>query len=133
VTTNAAPANAVQVLDDHGCEILVLPADGAGRPEMPLLLAELGRRRWTNLLVEGGAAVLGSLLDAQLIDEVHVFIAPTLIGGSDARIPIGGSGAESIGELLRFTDHQIEQVDGDAYWHGRLTARSMPQEAHAGA
>ena len=26
--------------------------------------AELGRRRWTNLLVEGGAAVLGSFFDA---------------------------------------------------------------------
>jgi diaminohydroxyphosphoribosylaminopyrimidine deaminase / 5-amino-6-(5-phosphoribosylamino)uracil reductase len=40
------------------------------------LLDELGRRRMTNLLVEGGAQVLGSLFDAELIDEVHVFVSP---------------------------------------------------------
>ena len=37
---------------------------------------ELGRRRLTNVLVEGGSRLLGSLLDSREIDEVHVFIAP---------------------------------------------------------
>ncbi|MCH7946042.1 MAG: dihydrofolate reductase family protein, partial [Armatimonadetes bacterium] len=45
------------------------------------LLVELGRRRMTNILVEGGSRLLGSLLDARLIDEVHLFIAPKIVGG----------------------------------------------------
>ena len=46
----------------------------------------MGRRHWTNVLVEGGSAVLGSFFDAGAIDEVHVFVAPRLIGGSSALV-----------------------------------------------
>ena len=46
------------------------------------LLDELGRRRFTNVLVEGGGEVLGGFLDAGEIDEVHVFVAPRLAGGA---------------------------------------------------
>ena len=61
-------------LRSAGCEILVLPAAETG-VSLPDLLRELGRRRWTNLLIEGGATVLGDCLDARAIDEVHVFMA----------------------------------------------------------
>ena len=55
-------------------------------------LDELGRRRMTNVLVEGGSQLLGSLFDAGEIDEVHVFIAPKLIGGPAAPLlPSAGS------------------------------------------
>jgi len=117
-TTADAPEPAIQILRDHGCDVIVLTADAAGGPEISLLLKELGRRRWTNLLVEGGAAILGSSFDAKLIDEVHAFIAPCLIGGTGARTPIGGAGVEAIAGVHRFAGHEIKQVDGDIYWHG---------------
>src|SRR5439155_8684965 len=64
-----------------GCEVLELPAV-RDRPSVRALLTELGRRRMTNLLVEGGAEVFGSFCDERLIDEFHVFVAPKLIGGA---------------------------------------------------
>jgi diaminohydroxyphosphoribosylaminopyrimidine deaminase / 5-amino-6-(5-phosphoribosylamino)uracil reductase len=117
-TMPAAPPDAVAMLRDHGCEVLPVPADGAGRPELLSLLHELGRRRWTNLLVEGGAAVLGSFHDARLIDEVHVFLAPKLIGGTRALSPIAGNGIGTIGEAVAFQNLQVEHIDDDIYWHG---------------
>jgi diaminohydroxyphosphoribosylaminopyrimidine deaminase/5-amino-6-(5-phosphoribosylamino)uracil reductase len=102
-----------------GCEMLCL---GEGRPDVESLLQELGSRRWTNLLVEGGGAVLGSFLDAQLIDEVHVFIAPRLAGGAAAKIPIGGRGCATIAEALRLTECRVEIIDGDVYIRGRRGA-----------
>ena len=117
-TTASAPETAVEMLRDHGCEVIVFPGDAAGHLDLCSLLTELGRRRWTNLLIEGGAAVLGSLLDAKLIDEVHAFLAPALIGGSGARGPIGGAGAVTIEEAMRFAGHEVHEIDGDAYWHG---------------
>ncbi len=115
--TTAAPS-AVAVLRVHGCEVLSLPPDDAGRPALPDLFRELGRRRWTNLLVEGGAAVLGGCCDARLVDEVHVFLAPKLIGGTAALSPVAGNGVATMAEALLLRDARIRQIDGDIYWRG---------------
>jgi riboflavin biosynthesis pyrimidine reductase len=48
------------------------------------LLAELGRRRVTNLVVEGGAGVLRTLFEAGAADEIQAFIAPRVFGGDPA-------------------------------------------------
>lgn len=100
-----------------GCDILPLRATD-NRPDITALLDELGRRRWTNILVEGGGAVLGSFLDAGAIDEVHVFIAPRLLGGADAKSPIGGRGAASIAEALALNEWTVERIDCDVLLHG---------------
>jgi diaminohydroxyphosphoribosylaminopyrimidine deaminase/5-amino-6-(5-phosphoribosylamino)uracil reductase len=115
-TATAPPAPAAQ-LHAAGCEVLTVPA-ADGRPDVGALLTELGRRRMTNVLVEGGAAVLGSFLDAGAIDEVHVFIAPRLAGGAGALTPVGGRGVEKIAQALELTECHAERIDGDVYVHG---------------
>ena len=112
IVTCAAQASALQAA---GCEILALPGDANGRPDLMTLLDELGRRRWTNLLVEGGAAVLGSFFALDAIDEIHAFIAPKVIGGDGAKSPIGGHGIDSIAEGGAWVTEAIENIDGDAY------------------
>ena len=87
---------------------------------MPELLKLLGGRRWTNVLVEGGARVLGSFLDAQAIDQVHVFIAPRLAGGRGAPAPIAGRGCSRIADALGLEDYQVEMIEGDIYVHGSV-------------
>jgi diaminohydroxyphosphoribosylaminopyrimidine deaminase/5-amino-6-(5-phosphoribosylamino)uracil reductase len=100
-----------------GAEVLNV-AEEKGRPSVPVLLDELGRRRMTNVLVEGGAAVLGSFLDAGAIDEVHIFLAPRLVGGAGAKSPIAGRGVERIAEGLSFAHWELERIDSDVLWHG---------------
>src|SRR5438105_2698575 len=71
-----APEKELRRLAAAGCE--VLPFAPPSRYErLVQLLDELGRRRMTNILVEGGASLLGSLFDAKLIDEVHVLSLPS--------------------------------------------------------
>ena len=96
----------------RGCEILTLP--------IATLLAELGRRRMTNVLVEGGPGVLGAFLDERLIDEVHAFIAPKLIGGDKALSPVGGRGIEKMTEALRLKEMRVEMVGDDLLVRGRV-------------
>lgn len=67
------------------------------------VLADLGRRRMTNVLVEGGAGVHGAFLDARAADEVHVFVAPKMVGGAGPG-PVGGRGAGRIADALRLDD-----------------------------
>ncbi len=104
-------------LQANGCEVLMLPAVD-GRSSVEALLAELGRRRFTNVLVEGGAGVFGSFLDAGAIDEFHVYIAPRLAGGSAAFSAIGGTGVGRMMEALRLVEWTQEGIEGDLYIHG---------------
>jgi diaminohydroxyphosphoribosylaminopyrimidine deaminase/5-amino-6-(5-phosphoribosylamino)uracil reductase len=116
-TLDQAPVLVTTTSDEvsEAYPVLPLPSD-RGRPSVAALLEELGRRRMTNVLVEGGAETLGSFVDARLVDEVHVFVAPRLLGGGQCMI--GGHGATRIVDglpLLRW-DHRMSGYD--LYVHG---------------
>ncbi len=114
-----ADAARVRDLEAAGCQVF---RDSAADRMVRLanLWRHFGERRLTNVLVEGGAQLLGSLFDAQLIDEVHAFIAPKLIGGALAASPIGGVGRVQMADALKLDRPQIEHVDGDVYLSGHV-------------
>ena len=118
----ASPADCGR-LRDCGCEVFV--CEGPTHADrLETLLDELGRRRMTNVLVEGGSHLLGSLLDARRIDEVHVFIAPKLVGGQEAVGPVAGQGSDRIGDALELDRPEVRQLGADVYIHGRLGGES---------
>jgi diaminohydroxyphosphoribosylaminopyrimidine deaminase/5-amino-6-(5-phosphoribosylamino)uracil reductase len=139
-----APESNRRRLAEAGCEVFECPGKTHG-DRLHSLLEELGRRRMTNVLVEGGARVLGSFFDARQIDEVHVFVAPKLIGGAHAKVPFAGTGIAQLSEALcldaglgrtgrkgtvpfsltrklgqSLDESQIEQIGNDVYVHGRV-------------
>jgi diaminohydroxyphosphoribosylaminopyrimidine deaminase/5-amino-6-(5-phosphoribosylamino)uracil reductase len=118
VTSEAASIEAESRLTDAGCEVVKINRDQASNP-LHTLLDLLGERKMTNLLVEGGGKVLGSFLDAGLINEVHAFVAPMLIGGKGSS-PFAGSGVEQIDLADRLGRCHVEQIEGDLYVSGRF-------------
>lgn len=112
-TTAAAPAGWRAALAERGVEVLELPALESGRVDLGTLLTELGRRGIVSLLVEGGSEIIASLLAARLVDRVLAFVAPKIIGGVDAPTPVGGSGAERMGDAIPFRICRIEHIGDD--------------------
>ena len=102
-----------------GCEILRGDSE-SWNERLGELLDEFGRRRWTNVLVEGGGHLLGTLFDLGEIDEIHTFIAPKLIGGACAIGPVLGSGIAEMGLAARIQNPQVEQIGPDIYVHGLI-------------
>jgi len=120
VAVGAASSAASRLrLSDAGCEVFVCEGQTPAS-RLDALLAELGRRRFTNVLVEGGGRLLGSLLDARQIDEVYVFVAPKLLGGATAATPIAGDGIAAISEALPLETLEVQQVVGDLYLRARV-------------
>jgi diaminohydroxyphosphoribosylaminopyrimidine deaminase/5-amino-6-(5-phosphoribosylamino)uracil reductase len=78
---------------------------------LPVLEA-LGRRSIQSVLVEGGASIAGAFIDSGLVNKVSAFIAPKIIGGSDAPAAVGGSGVERMIDAL-----ELERVE--VVQHGR--------------
>jgi diaminohydroxyphosphoribosylaminopyrimidine deaminase/5-amino-6-(5-phosphoribosylamino)uracil reductase len=81
------------------------------------VLDDLGKRRFTNLLVEGGAGLLGSILDAGVVDEFHVYVAPKLAGGRGPS-PVAGDGIERMADAMRLVEFSAASSGEDVYLHG---------------
>ncbi|GIW81615.1 MAG: riboflavin biosynthesis protein RibD [Gemmatales bacterium] len=113
------PAERKDALTRLGCEVWSL-STRFNRPDVTSLLEELGKRKLTNILIEGGAEVFGSFLDARAIDEVHVFVAPKLIGGTEAKSAVGGKGIAQIADALELEDRNVEARGKDIVIHGRI-------------
>lgn len=96
-------------------EVVPLPVGDNGL-SLDAVLDELGRRRMTNVLVEGGAGVLGAFLDGGHGDEFHVFVAPKVVGGGLS--PVGGRGVGLMSEALRLVDFAATPSGEDVYLHG---------------
>ena len=77
------------------------------------VLRELGRRQFTHVLVESGPRLLGAFFDANLIDEIHAFIAPKLLGGTNAHAPIGGDGLAEIPSRANLEFLQSRTIGND--------------------
>ncbi len=125
VTTAAMPPAHRAQLDRQRCAVLCAPADDHGRVDLHYLLAALGERQVQSLLVEGGGTVLGALFDAGLINECWAFVAPILIGGSTAPVPIGGAGIAHMHEAPRLTNVAIEHVGSDILIRGLIAVSKV--------
>ncbi|MCE5280262.1 MAG: bifunctional diaminohydroxyphosphoribosylaminopyrimidine deaminase/5-amino-6-(5-phosphoribosylamino)uracil reductase RibD [Planctomycetaceae bacterium] len=82
----AAKPLVAQRLRSRGAEIIELPAAEKGL-DLGALLDELGRRGWISVLIEGGSAVLTSVLEQKLADEVIVFVGPQKVAAPAATLP----------------------------------------------
>lgn len=81
--------------------------------DLSSVLEALGRRSIQSVLVEGGATVAGSFIDARLVNKITFFIAPKIVGGNDAPNAIGGRGVEQMSEALELERLEVTQRGRD--------------------
>ncbi|HEU5459420.1 MAG TPA: bifunctional diaminohydroxyphosphoribosylaminopyrimidine deaminase/5-amino-6-(5-phosphoribosylamino)uracil reductase RibD [Pyrinomonadaceae bacterium] len=84
-----------------------------GESDLPAVLKELGNRSIQSVLVEGGSTVAGEFVDAGLVNKVTFFIAPKLVGGTDAVSAVGGRGVEMMSDALELENVTVTQRGKD--------------------
>ncbi len=92
---------------------IVCKADEKGRVNLHDALSKLAARGITSLLIEGGSSVFSSFIQERLVDELWLFIAPTLLGDENAIPLLKGFSPTSIkeGVQLRFTSFEKRGED----------------------
>src|SRR4051794_10722239 len=119
VVTRAAHRSAVDGLEIAGADIVV--ATGANEPDrVRNSLAQLGAQGITSILLEGGPHLAGAFLDADEVDEIRLFVAPVVLGGSSARDPLEGEGAERIASAIRALSLDCSRVSDDVLITARM-------------
>jgi 2,5-diamino-6-(ribosylamino)-4(3H)-pyrimidinone 5'-phosphate reductase len=87
---------------------------GRGHVDLPDLLLRLKRRGIDRLLVEGGGETNWGFVRDDLVDELYVTIAPTILGGRDAPTPCEGEGLVMAGQRrLRLVSADV--VDSEIF------------------
>jgi diaminohydroxyphosphoribosylaminopyrimidine deaminase/5-amino-6-(5-phosphoribosylamino)uracil reductase len=82
------------------------------------LLERLAARGVTSVLVEGGAEVNRSFLEAGLVDRVVLFLAPKVVGGGGVSW-VAGPGARRMEGALRLLDVEVSRAGNDILVTGR--------------
>ncbi|HEV2974674.1 MAG TPA: bifunctional diaminohydroxyphosphoribosylaminopyrimidine deaminase/5-amino-6-(5-phosphoribosylamino)uracil reductase RibD [Solirubrobacteraceae bacterium] len=119
VVSRAAARSETDALEAAGAHVLV--ATGENEPaRVRSGLEQLGALGVSSILLEGGPHLAGAFLDAGEIDEIRLFLAPLLLGGSSARDPLEGMGVERISEALRALTFDCERVGEDLLISARL-------------
>ena len=119
VVSRAAARRATDGLEAAGADVIV--ATGENEPaRVKNALVQLGAAGVTSILLEGGPHLAGAFLDAGEVDEIRLFVAPVVVGGSAARDPLEGEGVERIAEAARALTLECRRVADDVLICARM-------------
>jgi diaminohydroxyphosphoribosylaminopyrimidine deaminase/5-amino-6-(5-phosphoribosylamino)uracil reductase len=110
IVAAAANPDKEAALRAAGHEVIVLP-NAAGKVDLPALMRELGRREINEVHVEAGSKLNGSLIREGCVDELLVYLAPSLIGEAQGMFALGPLASLEQRQRLKF--HEVKQVGED--------------------
>lgn len=89
-----------------------------GLIDLETLLDILGKMSVTSLMVEGGASIMGSMIEKRFIDKFYIFKAPKLLGGNDGFSMAQGAGPERMDDSLKLKDIKVRRFGDDILIRG---------------
>jgi diaminohydroxyphosphoribosylaminopyrimidine deaminase/5-amino-6-(5-phosphoribosylamino)uracil reductase len=118
-TTSHASKLRFRSLELAGVEVVSLSTKN-GRVSFPALLRMLGKRGITSVLIEGGSTVNAAALRAKLVNHVVLYLAPTLMGGQDAKAVIGDRSPKHLAQALPLRHVTVRRIGEDLVVEGDL-------------
>jgi diaminohydroxyphosphoribosylaminopyrimidine deaminase/5-amino-6-(5-phosphoribosylamino)uracil reductase len=118
-TLAGAPKSKIKKLQDAGVEVLTVKS-AHGRVDLRDLMKKLAKRDIMSVLIEGGAEINASALNAGLVDKVVMFLAPLLMTGTDSLCSIGGSSPAKLSQALKLQEVTTQFVGKDLMVKGYI-------------
>lgn len=105
-------------LQAFGVKFLV--QEGTIEIDIQSLMIELGKLNIDSILVEGGSTTHAKILESGVVQKVYAFIAPKMIGGTNALSPVGGEGIALMKHAISLEDITINQFEEDVLISGYI-------------
>jgi diaminohydroxyphosphoribosylaminopyrimidine deaminase/5-amino-6-(5-phosphoribosylamino)uracil reductase len=112
-TTDLVPDGRRQAWIDAGADVMMLDRDGAGGASLPGLVEGLGKRDVQGVVIEGGPTLAWSAIRDGVVDEVVLYVAPRLVGGSEAPGWLGGDGFAPLERAAPVRITSVEAIGDD--------------------
>jgi diaminohydroxyphosphoribosylaminopyrimidine deaminase/5-amino-6-(5-phosphoribosylamino)uracil reductase len=130
-TTVRAPKRKIDRLRKQGHTVLIVGGAGTAKTHRPgrsnpnalrvnlkRLMKALGEMEITALMIEGGSSVAAAALSEKIVDKVVFFIAPKIIGGTDAVPSVGGRSPGLLKNALNLKGAEITTFGSDVCMEG---------------
>ena len=111
IATSSIDESKIALYRKCGCEIIYTKKKG-NHIDLMNLMQCLGNMQIDSLLLEGGSAMNWSALEQQIVDEVQIYIAPKIFGGS-AKSPVSGQGVAFPNDAIMLKPYAFSQVGND--------------------
>lgn len=106
--------------ESDAAELVYLP--GSGRSvDLAALMDHLSQREVNEVLLEAGPTLSGAMMQAGLVDEILMYLAPTILGGA-ARGMFDLPGLDDLVDCAQFDIHDLRQFGPDL----RVQLRARP-------
>ncbi len=112
VFTASGDAERRAALRDRGVRVETMPRAETGGLQLPLVLRRLGELQANEVWVEAGARLSGALLRSQLVDELIIYLAPSLLG-PQARALVQLPAISALADRLQLEYRQVERIGED--------------------
>ena len=89
-----------------------------GKLDLKAVLAELGKAQINSVLVEGGSKVHGSFLQANLADQILLFVAPKFLG--DQGVPLAYFSEKKKSNMVQLEIMSTRRYGDDVLIDGRF-------------
>lgn len=117
--TEKADSIKIAEIQELGNAVLIVKSRN-GRVDLTDLIVKLGETGIDGILLEGGATLNFSALEAGIVDEVMSFIAPKIIGGVSSKSPVGGEGIDKMKNAIELENIKIDQLGNDLMLTGKI-------------
>lgn len=118
-TTEIADKEKIKFLQEMGASIIVTPTKN-NKVDLTSLMEILGERKIDSVLLEGGGTLNYSALNEGIVDKVISFIAPKILGGSNAKTPVEGEGKKYIKDAIELHNIEVSKFEDDLMIVGYL-------------
>jgi diaminohydroxyphosphoribosylaminopyrimidine deaminase/5-amino-6-(5-phosphoribosylamino)uracil reductase len=109
-----ADSPAADALRREGITVVGVSVTSAGRLALDELFATIGKElSITSVLVEGGAQVLSWCIERGLLDELHLFVAPMMLGHGVSFT--AALSAQSLQSAQRWHYHALGRAGDDTH------------------
>ncbi|MFO7785272.1 MAG: bifunctional diaminohydroxyphosphoribosylaminopyrimidine deaminase/5-amino-6-(5-phosphoribosylamino)uracil reductase RibD [Thermodesulfobacteriota bacterium] len=108
----------LDALSERAGVVVVRCPAGEGGLDLDALLGILGAKGIMSVLVEGGAAIMGSMMRGRLVDKVYMFKAPKLLCGNDGIPVAAGPGAGRMDQCLALGNIRVRRFGDDVLIRG---------------
>lgn len=111
-TTKRASQRKIHQFRKRGLRVDVLPEKN-NKVNLKVLIKKLAEEKLLNVLIEGGAAIIGSAVKEKIVDQFHIYVAPKIIGDESSKASIIGLKINSIKNCMNLKIVHLDRINED--------------------